>query len=226
MMFRQRPIAAPDTLGQRLRQLRVESRHSVDDWAKVIGVAPKYIEAIETGNYQALPGHVYARNFVRLYVEHVGLNLEAAMTRFEEEYRVVTAARPSKRPLLIERPRTPLPWIRRHGRYVLVGVALAIVLSYFGWQVARLFTPPMLTIEPNRDFSTTERSVTIRGTTEAETHVTINNQDVEVTKAGRFTVRIDLQPGLNTINVSSAKKYSRPRVVTRNVLVENQAGGS
>jgi transcriptional regulator with XRE-family HTH domain len=78
MTFTRRAITAPDTLGERLRQLREEAGWTIEEVGQRITVAPKYIAAIESGRYQDLPGLVYARNFVKLYVELVKLEPLAA----------------------------------------------------------------------------------------------------------------------------------------------------
>ncbi len=221
MVFEKRALAAPDTLGQRLRQLREELRLPLNDLARELGIAAKYLTAIEEGRYHDLPGSVYARNFVRRYVARVDLDPAAAMDRFEAEYRVMAAVHPTGRPLLSQRVRTEPAWWRRHLRLFLAGAVILLVLGYFGWQVFQLFRPPSLTVvEPPGDLATSERQLIVSGQTDPGASVTINRQSAEVSPAGQFREQVDLQPGLNTLQIAAKQPRSRERMVVRNILVE------
>lgn len=220
MTFAKRPIAAQDTLGERLRQLREEARLTPEEIGAEINVAPKYIMAIEACRYGDLPGLVYARNFVRLYATRMRLPIESAMERFEQEYQVVKGTR-AEAPRLVQRAQTDLPWVQRHFRFVLASTVLLVVVGYFSWQVYSLLKPPSVTlVHPTTDVSTRDHAIVVQGSTEPETQVSINNEEVEVSKTGTFTVSIDLQTGLNVLKLTAKKKHSRERVILRNILVE------
>lgn len=219
--FRQRSMAAPETLGERLHQLRDEAQLSIEDVSRKIHVASKYLRAIEESRYHDLPGRVYAGNFVRLYAQLMNLNAHSAIERFHQEYRVITSARPTTRPLLLERAKEGKPWVRRHARSVIAVSALALLAGYFSWQVVRLITPPPLTVvQPAGDMSTKTAAIIVSGQTQPGAKVTINNQPVDVNPAGQFQESIDVQPGLNTLKISAIKKYSHQRTVVRQVVVQ------
>lgn len=61
-------------LGQLLRQARLEKKISLDDVQEATKIRKRYLEAIEEGDYQVLPGSFYVRAFVKTYAEMVGLN--------------------------------------------------------------------------------------------------------------------------------------------------------
>ncbi len=221
MTFTRRPLAAGATLGDRLRSLRTDANLALEDVAKQIHVTPKYLVAIEESRYRDLPGLVYARQFIRRYADALQTDVDMAMGIFEQEYTVVTRTGPASRPLLTPRVSTEFHWIRRHARFLLAGLAVTVVVVYLGLQVVQNFVPPQLTvIAPTKDITTKELSFTIRGTTDSDATVTINDQDVQTTSKGIFTEQVDLHEGLNTLNISAIKKHSSARVVTRRILVE------
>jgi cytoskeletal protein RodZ len=221
MFFKQRPLAAPSTVGERLHQLREETRLDLADLAPQLKIPAKYLEAIEESRYQDLPGLVYARNFVRLYASRMSLNLTTVMEKFEEEYAIMAKTRGIARPLMVQRAKTEAPWYRRHGRLLIAGAVIMIVLAYFGWQIWNLFTPPNLVIvRPATDVTTTESAITVSGISEGDAKVSINNAPIQINDRGEFSESIDLQRGLNTLKITAKKKYSRERVVYRNILVE------
>lgn len=221
MTFTKRPLAAGATLGERLRTLREDTGRSPEELGQRIHVAPKYLVAIEASRYNALPGLVYARQFVRRYAEALETDVEQAMAIFEQEYAVVAKVGSSKRPLLTPRVNTEFPWYRRHIRLLVSGLVVAAVALYLGFQAVRNFLPPVLTVtNPAADQSTKELRITVVGQTDPNATVTINDQDVPTQKSGQFTVEVDLHVGVNTLNIAAAKKHSSPRIVTRHILVE------
>ena len=65
-----------DGLGEFLRRER-ELRHiSLDDVAERTKISRRYLEAIEEGRYDRLPGETFVRGFIRSYAQSVGLDPE------------------------------------------------------------------------------------------------------------------------------------------------------
>jgi cytoskeletal protein RodZ len=73
----------------------------------------RYLEAIETGRYDRLPGEVYARNYIRQYAKAIDYEEDALI----EEY---VSTLPPKEPAVAPRPdRVPwLGWAWRAARYL------------------------------------------------------------------------------------------------------------
>lgn len=221
MTFAKRTMTASLTLGQRFQQLREETGLSVEAVAAKLHIAAKYVRAIEDGRYVDIPGLVYARQFVRLYADYLGLQADTAMERFDHEYRVVSKTSRLPRPLPPARVSTEHPWLRRHFRFVLASLIVAVVLAYISWQAYRLFTPPRLLVtEPPTDITTSQNQIRVSGQTEPNVTVAINDQAVAVNASGQFSESVDVSAGLNTLRITAAKKHSQPRVITRQVLVE------
>jgi cytoskeleton protein RodZ len=72
-------------IGVLLRRTREGRRIAIGDVAATLRIRVTYLEAIETGAYEKLPGPVYAVGFVRAYAEYLGLDGEEAARRFKRE---------------------------------------------------------------------------------------------------------------------------------------------
>ncbi len=217
--FTARTIVRIETLGDKLRRLRGEAHLSLDVFAQSTGVQPKYLLALEAGRYDELPGDVYARNFLRLYADQLHVSYERIMQLYEQERAVVRASLhvPTLPRVLPESRAVNVPRLLRR---LSVAAGILVLLTYFGFKIQRVIAPPALTItSPTRDLVTHEPSVQVEGVTEGETVVRINGQEVYTDSAGRFAERIDLQPGLNIIQVAAAKQRSRAQVVYRRVML-------
>ncbi|MDR3592236.1 MAG: DUF4115 domain-containing protein [Negativicutes bacterium] len=62
------------TLGDILRAAREKQGISVKDVEKATSIRAIYIQAIEDGNYEILPGEVYLKGFIRNYANFLSLN--------------------------------------------------------------------------------------------------------------------------------------------------------
>lgn len=64
------------SIGEELRRARMRKGLTLLDVEAVLHIRMAYLEAIEDGNFSIIPGHVYAKGFIRNYAEYVGLDGE------------------------------------------------------------------------------------------------------------------------------------------------------
>ena len=72
-------------VGALLRASRLRCGEELRDVSVLLRIRLPYLEAIEEGRYQELPGAAYAVGFVRTYAEHLGLDSEEVVRRFKIE---------------------------------------------------------------------------------------------------------------------------------------------
>lgn len=72
-------------LGQRLKEARLQKGLTLDDVQELTKIRKRYLEAIEAGDYQVLPGSFYVRAFIKTYAEAVGINGEELMEIHHKE---------------------------------------------------------------------------------------------------------------------------------------------
>ena len=75
----------PQSLGSILRTSRERKGLELDDVAEVTHVRKEYLRALEEGRYSDLPEDVYARNFLRLFAQAVGLDGAKLLDMFARE---------------------------------------------------------------------------------------------------------------------------------------------
>lgn len=86
------PVPAPEpTVGEVLRQARADLGMSVEVVAQKLRLAPKQILAIESEDYDRLPGPTYIRGYLRSYAQLLGLSPETVIGVYN---RHPSAARP------------------------------------------------------------------------------------------------------------------------------------
>lgn len=72
--------------GEFLRKARERSRLTLEQIASDTKIASRYLDALEQGNVEALPGGMYRRAMLRAYADAIGLDKEAALERFERTF--------------------------------------------------------------------------------------------------------------------------------------------
>jgi cytoskeleton protein RodZ len=71
------------SIGQQLRQKREERSLTIDQAASATRIRARYLNAMETGEFDLLPSPVHARGFLRAYAEFLELDAEPLLTELE-----------------------------------------------------------------------------------------------------------------------------------------------
>ncbi|MBM7659290.1 cytoskeletal protein RodZ [Bacillus mesophilus] len=72
-------------LGQHLKRAREERNITLEELQLITKIQRRYLQNVEEGNFDALPGIFYARAFVKQYAEAVGLDSEQVFEEFKNE---------------------------------------------------------------------------------------------------------------------------------------------
>ncbi|QDP40246.1 RodZ domain-containing protein [Radiobacillus deserti] len=72
-------------LGAKLKEAREARNLSLEDVQKVTKIQTRYLQAIEKGNFSAMPGSFYVRAFVKEYATAVGLDADLFMEEHASE---------------------------------------------------------------------------------------------------------------------------------------------
>jgi cytoskeletal protein RodZ len=170
-----------DGLGEFLRRER-ELRHiSLDDIAERTKISRRYLEAIEEGQYERLPGETFVRGFIRSYAQTIGLDPEDTILIYSQT-RVIPAVAPPRRERIAPTRRAwnerVLQWMLVAG-VVVVGVALLGVVG-----ILEMPNPLRFTSTPPADVGKARMSgvpLILTAIAEADTwlRVTIDGQNVQ-----------------------------------------------
>ncbi|HEX6734493.1 MAG TPA: helix-turn-helix domain-containing protein, partial [Azonexus sp.] len=77
-------VAVPQpAVGELLAAARQARGLEIADVAQALKLGARQVEALESGNWQALPGHTFIRGFVRNYARLLGMDAAALMTELD-----------------------------------------------------------------------------------------------------------------------------------------------
>lgn len=205
------------TLGERLAKLRESQKFTVEELAKEIKIRGDYIKALESGEYQLLPTKVYARGFINAYAKYFNVSEERLVKLFDREYQIYKNIHKKDEPQVEEITRLPaLPKIVLTSKTIIAIAAFLIITLagsylYFGFQ--KFVSAPWLKIEePAGEVTTKEQAIAIKGSTQNDARVFINDQLIQVGLDGSFIDQVGLSPGLNNITIKSINKFDKETV--------------
>lgn len=81
--------APRESVGQLLRQTRASLGVDLEHVAETLRIRLTFLQAIEDGRNQDLPGPTYAVGFVRAYADYLGLDSEEIVRRYKDETSIV-----------------------------------------------------------------------------------------------------------------------------------------
>ena len=112
--------------GADLRAARERVGWSVEQLAEALRIRPQYLEALEAGRIDRLPGNAYALGYLRTYASTLGLDPNEVAKRFKTEADVANEKTELTFP--VPAPERSVP----AGAVVLLGLVLAVG-AYAGW---------------------------------------------------------------------------------------------
>ncbi|MDI6870265.1 MAG: DUF4115 domain-containing protein [Bacillota bacterium] len=125
-------------IGGRLRAERERQGRSLDEVHRTTHITTRYLESLEAGEFEVIPGEVYLKGFLRRYAEFLGLDGEELIEQYRArraESQATTPAAPESAPwrqpagAAAAQPNRPL-------RFGLVIVALTLAAAATGWALA------------------------------------------------------------------------------------------
>lgn len=221
MAFVIRKLNDARTLGEEIRELRRATGLTLSEAEHRTKVRRSFLNAFETDRFSDLPETLYARNYLRTYLQSLGVaDADYYITRWEEARGTCDFVDASRLP----RQRVRAGAFIVTSRFLkIAGVAavLLAVTAYIGSEVRSIASPPPLVVlGPIDGLATGEAVVTVTGKTDPGTNVKVNGQDILLNSDGSFETPVTLERGLNVISVEGAKRYSRSSTEYRRVVLE------
>ena len=125
------PGLFPQSVGERLRVLREAERLDLNDIGTRTRIPVRHLEAIERGDYAALPSPTYALGFTRSYARAVGGDEAALVSKLREELGRDDPALRGQLPYDLTDPaRVP----SRLLAWTAAGLALLLAVGYGVWR--------------------------------------------------------------------------------------------
>jgi len=209
--FSTRKIETNKTLGETLKAIRIKKEISFDDAEIGTKVRANYLEAIEKSDWQSLPSEVYVRGFILAYAKYLEYDSDKASLSYERESKLIPKNRHSaeisyknsvKDYKMIITPKLI--------GYSFISIFVAAIFGYIILQVASFAGNPGLKItSPANGSVYVDDAVNLKGITDNDAVLTINDEQIPITNDGTFSTNLKLHRGINVIKVQSTNKNKK-----------------
>lgn len=206
------------TTGEILSETRREQNLSLEEVAEATRLRLSHLFALEAGDYENLPGGVYSEKILETYANFLNIDIRSLKNLFNKES---LASRQIKKRAFVQKISSKHFIVTpRLIEISIAAVFVLLLLTYLGFEINNIFSPPSLEVtSPINNLTTEEPTITVAGRTEKEVSVKINDQAIQTDTLGNFNESVSLKTGLNIIKISAAKKRSRENVVYRQVIL-------
>lgn len=207
-------------IGQRLREERLRRGYSLEDVARETKIRASFLSAIEKGDYVKLPSSAYAQGFVANYAQYLGFSKREALALFRREFDEdkVFKVLPES---LTKQKDIPLHRIKiQYTIFIVLGV-LCILGAYLTFQYRYAFINPPLRVDAPKDGAETTQEITVRGKTDSNATVYVNNDLVALNSNGEFSKILTVFPGKTTIIIKATSKFGRETTIERIISVKS-----
>jgi cytoskeletal protein RodZ len=114
-----------ESLGARLRRARADKGWTIEQLASITKLNPQFIEALESGRWDLLPGRVYLKSFAKVCAEALDIDVKEVYEKIDgavEEKKFVAPVSP---------PPTPAEKRLDYKLPVVLGIGVVVVILIF-----------------------------------------------------------------------------------------------
>jgi hypothetical protein len=105
--------------------------------------------------------------------------------------------------------------LRRLIGYILATLLIVVLVLYILWQARYLLAGPQITLENEPPRVGNERIITLSGTAENISSITLNGRQIFTDTHGHFEEALVLETGYTIATIAATDRYGRTTTVTR-----------
>lgn len=190
-------------LGEILKEQRVARHLSTEEVASELLFKKEVVQALEDGDWGALPEAATVKGFIKNYADLLELDSGhlLALHRAEYDERKYTTPQAKRKRRLMFTPNLIPP--------LTFAIAAVTFFVYLAVQYTSILSAPKVEIyTPQNDITTAAAVIEVSGKAEEDTTVSIDGELVPIDESGNFNYQMKLEDGRNVIEVVASKRLS------------------
>ena len=206
------------TIGEILKSARVSRKLTLTDLSRLTKISLITLKALEKNQFVKLPSATYVQGFIKNYAQAVGLDPAKTLAVFKRDYDRHHAKKilpqgltqPLNQPFFASAP----------GRNLLAAAIILLILAgYLIFTLFKLYLPPPLTIDQPAEAQELASPVLIKGKTDRDARLTLNDKTVNLEPDGRFTTIYSSQSGTLELKFKATSRRGKSRELVRHVII-------
>lgn len=208
------------TVGQILTEARNAKNLTLEEAEAATKIRKKTLISLERGAWKELPSSTFVKGLIRNYGKFLGLDEKELLAFYRRE---VDEKSVGKKIAVLP---ANTKGFRFTPQTVTIGAVILfalLVAGYLFFQYQSFTGSPLLEIsEPEDNTKVTSSEINLVGRTWEDAELKVNGQQVQVSPGGSFSLSLALNPGINTITITSANRFGKISTVKRTVIVDNE----
>jgi len=204
------------TVGQFLKEARARKKYSLARLEKETKIKKIFLDAVEKGIWHSLPEFPVVVGFVKKIAKALDISERQSVGFLKRDY-------PPKALSISPKPDIERKFIWSPKLSFISGVVIVtlVVFSYLTVQFLNFTSPPPLSVSaPLEDEVVKEKTLMVKGKTDSQATVKVNNQPVLVEENGEFTAQIEVFEGTSEITVVAKSRGGKETMIQRKIRLE------
>lgn len=204
------------TAGDLLKDKRLLKELSLEEVAQKTKIKLEYLSALEDSNFGALPSATFTKGFLRTYASFLYLNPDTMIAMFRRDF-----TQNDKGEII---PRGLVSPVGEKPKFLSVSLILSSLatLTFLGFLLIQLISwwslPKLKLLQPQNGDTYGEK-VTVKGTAEADSSVTVNDQSVILDSHGQFSLDLIFPAGTHSVLVAAQNRQGKTTLLERTFTV-------
>lgn len=204
------------TIGDILKSARIKKRYSLKKVERETKIKKGFVDAIERGDWVALPELPVVAGFVKNLASFLGVDVKTAYATLKRDY-LPKGLSINPKPDVGGK----FTWTPKYTFLVGILIIILALFGYLGFQFVKFNSPPALEVtKPPDSFVTTSNKVDVSGRTDSDAVVKINNQLVLVDDDGTFDGEIEVFEGTKEITIIATSRSGKQTKIIRDIIVK------
>ncbi len=184
-----------------LETARLDREYTLDEISKKTKIPFRYLQAFELEKVANFPDEPYCSLMLKEYASFLGLNPDEVVSIFRRDYAKKTPQNNQKNSIFVFTPQFTYT--------VIIALLIILFSTYLIIEYIKFNRPPILKVDWPQNFS---KVVEIRGTTDAESTIKINQDLVVVDQNGNFVKKLELSTPEAKIVVESTSPAGKSTI--------------
>lgn len=204
------------SVGEVIKEARLKKKLSREKLEVKTKIKKEFIEALENSRWDSLPEYPVVFGFVKNIAGALDLNKASLTALLRRDY-PPKALRVNPKPEIREK----FKWGPKTTFAAALIFVFLIVSVYLGVSYMNFIRPPYLELQEPEENQIIEKTVlVVKGKTNPEAFIEVNNQPVLVGEDGNFETEIEIFEGTSEVVVVAKSRSGKETIIRRKIVTE------
>jgi len=208
------------TVGEILSEKRKQLDLEFGQIEKETKIRQKYLEAIEKNDFNFLPESTTVKGFIKNYASFLNLSSENVLAIFRRDFEENEKGQINPKGFTKEIEEKKISWTPKITFFLSIVILLSVFALFFIKQYSRFSSAPALEISSPVEGGVYGETIEVKGKTDRDATLKINDSLVSVLENGNFQEKIVLPRGENILTIESANRQGKKKTENIKIKVE------